>query len=83
MDIYGRVGLSFTVTKRIEVFYMKQFEKWRSLCITGLALGLILSILLFLKKEYIYMYAGCFAVLFRLGESEPYIGRDACHFSGL
>ena len=36
---------------------MKQFEKWRSLCITGLALGLILSILLFLKKEYIYMIA--------------------------
>ena len=34
---------------------MKQFEKWRSLCVTGLALGLILSILLFLKKEYIYM----------------------------
>ena len=57
MDVYGRVGLSFTVTKRIEVFYMKQFEKWRSLCITGLALGLILSILLFLKKEYIYMIA--------------------------
>ena len=36
---------------------MKQFEKWRSLCVTGLALGLILSILLFLKKEYIYMIA--------------------------
>ena len=36
---------------------MKQFEKWRSLCITGLALGFMLSILLFLKKEYIYMIA--------------------------
>ena len=36
---------------------MKQFEKWRSLCVIGLALGLILSILLFLKKEYIYMIA--------------------------
>lgn len=26
------------------------------------------------------MYAGGFVVLFRLGESEPYIRRDACHF---
>lgn len=36
---------------------MKQFEKWRSLCITGLVLGGILSFLLFLKKEYIFMVA--------------------------
>ena len=48
---------------------MKQFEKWRSLCITGLALGLILSILLFLKKEYIYMIAAlilCFLWLLEI-----------------
>ena len=57
MDTYGRIRLSFTVEKRIEVFYMKQFEKWRSLCVTGLALGGILSLLLFLKKEYIFMVA--------------------------
>lgn len=36
---------------------MKQFEKWRSLCVTGLVLGGILSFLLFLKKEYIFMVA--------------------------
>ena len=57
MDVYGRIRLSFTVEKRIEVFYMKQFEKWRSLCVTGLVLGGILSFLLFLKKEYIFMVA--------------------------
>ena len=36
---------------------MKQFEKWRTLCATGLALGVILSILLFFKKAYIIMAA--------------------------
>jgi c-di-AMP phosphodiesterase-like protein len=36
---------------------MKQFEKWRSLCVTGLVLGGILSLLLFLKKEYIFLVA--------------------------
>ena len=36
---------------------MKQFEKWRSLCVTGLVLGCILALLLFLKKEYIFMVA--------------------------
>ena len=36
---------------------MKQFEKWRSLCVTGLVLGCILALLLFLKKEFIIMVA--------------------------
>ena len=57
-----RVRLSFAVEKRIEVFYMKQFEKWRSLCATGLVLGLILSILLFVKKEYIFMFVALILV---------------------
>lgn len=41
---------------------MKQFEKWRSLCATGLVLGLILSILLFVKKEYIFMFVALILV---------------------
>ena len=41
---------------------MKQFEKWRSLCAAGLVLGLILSILLFVKKEYIFMFVALILV---------------------
>ena len=41
---------------------MKQFEKWRSLCVTGLVLGGILSFLLFLKKEYIFMVAALMVI---------------------
>ena len=34
---------------------MKRFEKWRSLCFAGLVMGIIVSIFLFLKKEYLFM----------------------------
>lgn len=34
---------------------MKRFEKWRSLCFAGLVMGIIVSIFLFFKKEYIFM----------------------------
>ena len=36
---------------------MKRFEKWRSLCFAGLAMGVILSIFLFLEKKYGFMIA--------------------------